>query len=180
MFYCFFVSFLVDFIPSFILIHLFTYSFLCCVCCALLCCEVPLCYIFFSFFSLFIHYFNFYSFCFEVCYWQFLLTFHPFLSLPPLHTQNCTITPTSLSFLFNLLPSHSLPATEPYYVIMEYVMFGKLLTFLRDHRTRQNYYNFSSDTAALTSHDLTRFACQVAAGCEYIQSRGVSEGGGRG
>nr|WOX59764.1 receptor tyrosine kinase FGFR3A2 [Carcinus maenas] len=62
---------------------------------------------------------------------------------------------------------------EPYFVIMEYVMFGKLLTFLRDHRTRQNYYNFSSDTAALTSHDLTRFACQVASGCEYIQSRGI-------
>lgn len=62
---------------------------------------------------------------------------------------------------------------EPHYVIMEYVMFGKLLTFLRDHRTRHNYYNFSSDTEALTSRDLTRFACQVATGCEYLQGRGV-------
>nr|XP_053639220.1 mucin-5AC-like [Cherax quadricarinatus] len=62
---------------------------------------------------------------------------------------------------------------EPHYVIMEYVMFGKLLTFLRDHRTRHNYFNFSSDTEALTSRDLTRFACQVATGCEYLQSRGI-------
>lgn len=63
--------------------------------------------------------------------------------------------------------------SEPHLVIMEYVMFGKLLTFLRDHRTRHNYFNFSSDTAALTSRDLTRFACQVATGCEYLQSRGI-------
>lgn len=53
-------------------------------------------------------------------------------------------------------------------------MFGKLLAFLRDHRTRHNYYNFSSDTEALTSRDLTRFACQIATGCDYLQSRGVS------
>lgn len=57
---------------------------------------------------------------------------------------------------------------------MEYVMFGKLLSFLRDHRSRHNYYNFSPDTAALTSRDLTRFACQIATGCEYLQARGVS------
>ncbi|KAG7159528.1 Tyrosine kinase receptor Cad96Ca-like 2 [Homarus americanus] len=62
---------------------------------------------------------------------------------------------------------------EPHFVIMEYIMFGKLLTFLRDHRTRHNYYNFSSDTEALTSKDLTRFACQVATGCDYLQSRGI-------
>lgn len=62
---------------------------------------------------------------------------------------------------------------EPHLVIMEYIMFGKLLTFLRDHRLRHNYFNFSSDTAALTSRDLTRFACQVANGCEYLQSRGI-------
>ncbi|CAL4128121.1 unnamed protein product, partial [Meganyctiphanes norvegica] len=63
--------------------------------------------------------------------------------------------------------------TEPHLVIMEYVMFGKLLTFLRDVRTRHKYYNFSADNEALTSKDLTRFACDVASGCEYLQSRGV-------
>ncbi|KAK7084948.1 hypothetical protein SK128_003296 [Halocaridina rubra] len=62
---------------------------------------------------------------------------------------------------------------EPHYLVMEYVMFGKLLTFLRDHRTRHNYYNFSSDTEALTSKDLTRFACQIATGCDYLQMRGI-------
>lgn len=90
-------------------------------------------------------------------------------TLPPRSFHSLTL-PALLS------PIPCLP--EPYHVIMEYVMFGKLLTFLRDHRTRQNYYNFSSDTAALTSQDLTRFACQVASGCEYIQSRGVSHSNG--
>ncbi|XP_066961167.1 uncharacterized protein [Macrobrachium rosenbergii] len=62
---------------------------------------------------------------------------------------------------------------EPHYLVMEYVMFGKLLTFLRDNRTRHNYFNFSSDTDALTSKDLTRFACQIATGCDYLQTRGI-------
>jgi hypothetical protein len=56
---------------------------------------------------------------------------------------------------------------------MEYVMYGKLLAFLRDHRTRQHYYNFSEDSDALTSRDLTVFAYCVARGMEYLGSRGV-------
>jgi hypothetical protein len=56
---------------------------------------------------------------------------------------------------------------------MEYVMYGKLLAFLRDHRTRQHYYNFSEDSDALTSRDLTIFAYCVARGMEYLGSKGV-------
>ena len=52
-------------------------------------------------------------------------------------------------------------------------MFGKLLTFLRDHRSKHNYYNFSSDVQHLTSQDLTTFACQIAKGCDYLQGHGV-------
>jgi serine/threonine protein kinase len=63
--------------------------------------------------------------------------------------------------------------TEPYLLIMEYVMYGKLLAFLRDHRTRQHYYNFSEDSDALTSRDLTIFAYCVARGMEYLSSKGV-------
>lgn len=59
---------------------------------------------------------------------------------------------------------------------MEYVMYGKLLAFLRDHRTRQDYYNFSEDSDALTSRDLTVFAFCVARGMEYLASKGVSHG----
>ncbi|XP_066998508.2 uncharacterized protein [Anabrus simplex] len=62
---------------------------------------------------------------------------------------------------------------EPYLLIMEYVMYGKLLTFLRDHRTRQNYYNFSEDSDALTSRDLTVFGYCVARGMEYLVSKGI-------
>ena len=57
---------------------------------------------------------------------------------------------------------------------MEYVMYGRLLTFLRDHRTQQSYYNYSSDNEALTSRDLTTFSYCVAKGMEYIAAKGVS------
>ena len=63
---------------------------------------------------------------------------------------------------------------EPYLLVMEYVMFGKLLEFLREQRSKNNYYNFSSDNDHLTSRDLTKFAFQIANGCEYLQSKGVS------
>ncbi|XP_043208185.1 mucin-5AC-like [Amphibalanus amphitrite] len=62
---------------------------------------------------------------------------------------------------------------EPVLVIMEYMVFGKLLTYLRENRGRHNYYNFSHDSAVLTSPDLTLFACQVAAGMEYIAGKGI-------
>lgn len=63
---------------------------------------------------------------------------------------------------------------EPYYLIMEYVMYGKLLTYLREHRTNENYYNISNNNDALTSRDLTVFAYCVARGMEYLASKGVS------
>lgn len=63
---------------------------------------------------------------------------------------------------------------EPYFLIMEYVMYGKLLAFLRDHRTRAHYYNFSDATDALTSRDLTVFAYCVARGMDYLSNKGVS------
>ena len=63
---------------------------------------------------------------------------------------------------------------------MEYVMYGKLLTHLREHRMRQSsFFNFSKDGAeageTLTSKDLTKFAYGVAKGMEYLVSKGVSE-----
>ncbi|XP_076327392.1 tyrosine kinase receptor Cad96Ca-like [Tachypleus tridentatus] len=62
---------------------------------------------------------------------------------------------------------------EPYYVIMEYVVRGKLLSFLRDHRSRRDYYNCSPTSQALTSRDLTMFAYHVARGMEYVSTKGV-------
>ena len=53
-------------------------------------------------------------------------------------------------------------------------MYGRLLTFLRDHRTHQTYYNYSPDTEALTSRDLTTYAYCVAKGMEYIAAKGVT------
>lgn len=62
---------------------------------------------------------------------------------------------------------------EPYLLIMEYVMYGKLLAFLRDRRTRSHYFNFSDSTASLTSRDLTVFAYCVARGMDFLVSKKV-------
>ena len=56
---------------------------------------------------------------------------------------------------------------------MEYVMYGRLLTFLREHRTQQTYYNYSTDSEALTSRDLTTFAYCIAKGMDFITSQRV-------
>ncbi|VVC25010.1 Protein kinase, ATP binding site,Tyrosine-protein kinase, active site,Protein kinase domain,Protein [Cinara cedri] len=62
---------------------------------------------------------------------------------------------------------------EPYLLIMEYVMYGKLLAFLRDRRTRSHYFNFSDSTASLTSRDLTVFAYCVARGMDFLVSKKI-------
>uniref|UniRef100_A0A2H8TWQ5 receptor protein-tyrosine kinase n=1 Tax=Melanaphis sacchari TaxID=742174 RepID=A0A2H8TWQ5_9HEMI len=62
---------------------------------------------------------------------------------------------------------------EPYLLIMEYVMYGKLLAFLRDRRTRSHYFNFSDSTASLTSRDLTMFAYCVARGMDFLVSKKI-------
>ncbi|KAF0301182.1 Tyrosine kinase receptor Cad96Ca [Amphibalanus amphitrite] len=81
---------------------------------------------------------------------------------------------------------------EPTLVIMEYVRFGKLLTFLRENRGRHHYLRppapaetgvtshdvtshslTSHDLMAMTSRDLTLFASQVAAGMAYIAEQGI-------
>ncbi len=71
---------------------------------------------------------------------------------------------------------------EPYLLIMEYVMYGKLLQHLRDHRSRQtNFFEFSEGDdgidgdSTLTAKCLTKYAYGVAKGMEYIVSKGVSE-----
>lgn len=60
---------------------------------------------------------------------------------------------------------------DPVFLIMEYVPFGKLQSYLRDNRA-ERFYNNSQ--GCLTSRDLTSFAYQIAKGMEYIASKGVS------
>lgn len=50
-------------------------------------------------------------------------------------------------------------------------MCGKLLTYLRERRSRPDRF---SGSGALTSRDLTVFAYCVARGMDYIASKGVS------
>jgi hypothetical protein len=67
---------------------------------------------------------------------------------------------------------------------MEYVMYGKLLTHLREQRSKQtSLFQFSEDDMAgepgedssITSKDLTKYAYSVAKGMEYIVSKQVSK-----
>ncbi|CAH2074935.1 unnamed protein product, partial [Iphiclides podalirius] len=59
---------------------------------------------------------------------------------------------------------------EPYLLIMEYVMCGKLLTYLRARRSRPDRFGGGG---TLASRDLTVFAYCVARGMDYIASKGV-------
>jgi serine/threonine protein kinase len=64
---------------------------------------------------------------------------------------------------------------------MEYVSNGKLLSYLRSHRTERTYYNNNDNYSSkiegfkktLSSADLVLFAYQIAKGMEFISSHGV-------
>lgn len=75
--------------------------------------------------------------------------------------------------MYGIVFDRFVTVTEPYLLIMEYVMYGKLLAFLRDRRTRSHYFNFSDSTASLTSRDLTVFAYCVARGMDFLVSKKV-------
>ncbi len=61
-------------------------------------------------------------------------------------------------------------------------MYGKLLTHLRDQRTKQtSLFTFTeedlqqpSENSDITAKDLTKYAYGVAKGMEYIVSKNVS------
>ena len=65
---------------------------------------------------------------------------------------------------------------------MEYVMYGKLLTHLREQRSKQtSLFHFTeedlqtpSEESSITAKDLTKYAYGVAKGMEYITSKQVN------
>jgi len=70
---------------------------------------------------------------------------------------------------------------EPYLLVMEYVMYGKLLTHLREQRSKQtSLFHFTeedlqtpSEESTITAKDLTKYAYGVAKGMEYITSKQI-------
>ncbi|XP_054155025.1 tyrosine kinase receptor Cad96Ca-like [Oppia nitens] len=61
----------------------------------------------------------------------------------------------------------------PYFLIMEFVANGKLLSYLRKHRTDKTYYNSINNNKLLTDKDLILFAYQICKGMEFISSHGI-------
>ena len=67
--------------------------------------------------------------------------------------------------------------TEPLLVVIEYVPFGDLLGYLRKSRGLNDTYFKDPDIkpkTSLTSHQLMKFAWQVADGMSYLSSKRVS------
>lgn len=62
---------------------------------------------------------------------------------------------------------------DPLFVIMEFVPYGKLQTYLRESRVERSYGSLHGSSKHLTSRDLTSFAYQVAKGMEYLSSKGI-------
>ncbi|XP_064459138.1 tyrosine kinase receptor Cad96Ca-like, partial [Ornithodoros turicata] len=62
---------------------------------------------------------------------------------------------------------------EPLLLVMELVAKGKLLSFLREHRSKGAYYNDPEGDGSLGPRDLAMFALQVCHGMHYIASKGV-------
>ena len=64
---------------------------------------------------------------------------------------------------------------DPVLVVLEYLIGGKLQSYLRSSRTNHSYNNLHSVSVNLAPKDLTVFALQVANGMEFLASNGVCE-----
>ncbi|KAF2356358.1 Serine-threonine/tyrosine-protein kinase catalytic domain [Trinorchestia longiramus] len=62
---------------------------------------------------------------------------------------------------------------EPTLVILEYLVNGKLQSYLRERRAQMPYDNLHGSSATLSPRDLTIFAFQVAKGMDYLSTHGI-------
>ncbi|XP_078575761.1 tyrosine kinase receptor Cad96Ca-like [Branchiostoma floridae x Branchiostoma japonicum] len=63
--------------------------------------------------------------------------------------------------------------TEPFYLLLEFVSGGSLLSNLRTSRTHQPYGNLHGGSKSLYSRDLTKFAWDVAKGMSFLAAKKI-------
>lgn len=62
---------------------------------------------------------------------------------------------------------------DPIFMILEYMIGGKLQSYLRASRADAAYNNLHGTSASLTPKDLTLFTYQIARGMEFLARNGV-------
>ncbi|XP_019625390.1 PREDICTED: fibroblast growth factor receptor 2-like [Branchiostoma belcheri] len=62
---------------------------------------------------------------------------------------------------------------DPFYLLLEYVSGGDLLSTLHTSRTNPTYRNLEGGSKPLSSRDLTKFAWDVAKGMSFLSSKNI-------
>uniref|UniRef100_A0AAU0N4Z7 receptor protein-tyrosine kinase n=1 Tax=Gecarcinus lateralis TaxID=6769 RepID=A0AAU0N4Z7_GECLA len=62
---------------------------------------------------------------------------------------------------------------DPFFIILEYMVIGKLQSHLRSSRADTPYNNLHGSSSSLTPRDLTHYAYQTARGMEFLSRNGV-------
>lgn len=62
---------------------------------------------------------------------------------------------------------------EPTLIVLEYLIHGKLQTYLRDRRANMPYNNLHGSSSTLSPRDLAIFAVQVAKGMDFLSTHGI-------
>ncbi|KAK7071595.1 hypothetical protein SK128_006556, partial [Halocaridina rubra] len=62
---------------------------------------------------------------------------------------------------------------DPIFIILEYMIGGKLQSYLRASRADANYDNLHGSSSSLTPRDLTSFSYQIARGMDFLARHGI-------
>lgn len=66
-------------------------------------------------------------------------------------------------------------ASDPLFIVLEYMIIGKLQSHLRSSRADTPYKNLHGSSSYLTPKDLILFTYQTARGMEFLSRNGVCD-----